>query len=629
MRLRRPASLPKNSYCMRLLSFSALLSFVPLKRVSFLSSHTLRYVDTHHYFLLLLMLAGLAACRQPVSLPAGDKDNGGLQLPGGFEAVVVADSIGRTRHITVNDNGDIYVKLTYNDIMHGAGGTAAIRDQNHDGKADIIAYFGDYKDEGGLPAGIRIYNGYLYTTTVRNIFRNKLNSESLLPDSKTYTIFTDTDTNLMRNWHSAKPITFDESGNMYVPFGAPTDAAQDAAIATPAGIPNGKGLDPAPDLETHAGIWRFDASKTGQTQKDGYKYATGLRSVLGIAWNKADHSLYAAVNGMDNFHTRYPGIFTAWQGAMFPSEIFTKVKDQGNYGWPYAYYDQEQQKNVLQPGYGGDGKIIGRAAKFDTPIIGFPGHWAPMDLLFYQGSQFPDRYKNGAFIAFHGSTDRSPYPQAGYIVAFVPFVNGVATGKWEVFADGFTKIDTVLNTSDARYRPMGLAEGPDGSLYITESNTGRIWRVMYKADKRKFSEAQLALMEQRKSRTYIKTPDEVKDNLGKGGEMAGMILYNSYCAACHQRNGKGDNNRYPPLAGSEWIAGGSDTLINVILQGLQKEILVAGKTYNGVMPAHKAILDDYAVASIATYVKKRFNKENISITSDKVTKIRAAAEAKK
>ena len=98
-----------------------------------------------------------------------------------------------TTKITVNDNGDIYVKLTYNDIMHGAGGTAAIRDQDHDGKADIIAYFGDYKDEGGLPAGIRIYNGYLYTTTVRNIFRNKLSGQSLIPDRKTDTIFTDTE----------------------------------------------------------------------------------------------------------------------------------------------------------------------------------------------------------------------------------------------------------------------------------------------------------------------------------------------------------------------------------------------------------------------------------------------------
>ena len=406
------------------------------------------------------------------------------------------------------------------------------------------------------------------------------------------------------------------------------DAAQDPNISSPAGIPNGKGVDPAPDLEKHAGIWRFDAAKKNQTQKDGYKYATGIRSVLGIAWNKEDRSLYVAMNGMDNFHTRYPTIYTPWQAAMLPSEPLIKVKDHGDYGWPYAYYDQLQHKNILQPGYGGDGKIIGRASAYDLPVMGFPGHWAPMDLLFYQGNQFPDHYKNGAFIAFHGSTDRSPYPQAGYIVCFVPFVNGNATGKWEVFADGFTGVDTVVYTSDAKYRPMGLAEGPDGSLYITESNKGKIWRVMYKGDKKNFGDDQLAAMEKRKSRTYIKTPDEIKDNMGKGGDMAGLILYNSYCSSCHQRDGKGDNNRYPPLLGSNWIAGSTDTLINVILKGLQKEIIVNGKTYNGIMPAHGGFLDDHAVASIATYVKLRFNKEKISITSAEVNKLRLADEPK-
>src|ERR1700759_75290 len=242
-------------------------------------------------------------------LPPADKDNGGLFLPGGFGAVIVADSLGRARHLTVNDNGDIYVKLTFNDAMHGAGGTVALRDNDNDGKADVIAYFGDYKDEGGLPAGMHIYNGYLYTSTIQHIFRNKLSAGNLLPGGKTETILTDTDSNLFHHWHTAKPFAFDDAGNMYVPFGAPNDAAQDMAIAGPAGMPNGKGVDPAPDTIRYAGIWRFSADKLNQTQADGYKYATGLRSVLGITWNKTDNSLYAVMNGMDNFHTRYPTVF--------------------------------------------------------------------------------------------------------------------------------------------------------------------------------------------------------------------------------------------------------------------------------------------------------------------------------
>lgn len=558
-------------------------------------------------------------------LPPGDRKNGGLFLPDGFEAVVVADSIGPARHIAVNDNGDIYVKLTFNDAMHGKGGTVALRDADHDGKADIITYFGDYKDEGGLPAGMNIHDGYLYTSTVRYVLRNKLKRGELVPTSETEVIFSDEDTNLFRHWHTAKPLAFDNDGGMYIPFGAPDDGGQDITKVGPAGMPGGKGMDPSPDLEHYGGIWRFSASKHGQTQKDGTKYATGIRSALGLTWNQEDNSLYVVMNGMDNFHTRYPSIFTTWQAAVLPSEPLMKVAAHSDFGWPYAYYDHMLGKNMLQPAYGGDGKIEGRAAKFDKPVMGFPGHWAPMDMLFLHGDQFPARYKKGAFVAFHGSTDRSPYPQAGYIVCFVPMENGVAKGDWEVFADGFTVVDTVFNTRDAVYRPMGLAEGPDGSLYITESNKGKIWRVMFKGDTSKFGQPQLAAMdERRRTRTYIKTPDSLKDNLGQGGEMEGLILYNSYCAMCHQRDGRGDNNRYPPLLGSNWVSGNRARLINILLQGLQGEIQVNGKTFNGVMPAHGAFLDDHAIASILTYVQRRFNKDHTPVTTEEVTNVRKA-----
>ncbi len=581
--------------------------------------------------LLCCIVTGIIRCKNeapPPVLPPGDPDNGGLLLPDHFEAVVVTDSIGRGRHIAVNDNGDIYVKLVYNDLMKGAGGTVGLRDTDNDGKADVIAYFGGYKDEGGLPVGMVIHNGYLYTSTLRQVLRNKLKAGQLIPDSKTEVILIDKDENVERHWHTAKPIAFDKRGNMYVPFGAPTDAAQDVQKNGPGGMPNGKGVDPAPDLKWHGGIWRFDANKEGQTQQDGYKYSTGLRSVLGVAWNDDDDCLYAVMNGIDNFHTRYPQLFTSWQAAVLPSEPLLKVTEGSDFGWPYAYFDHMQGKNMLQPGYGGDGKIIGRAAKFDVPVMGFPGHWAPMELLFYRGSQFPDRYKKGVFIAFHGSTDRSPYPQAGYIVCFVPFDKGKPTGKWEVFADGFTGVDTVVNTSDAQYRPMGLAEGPDGSLYISESNKGKIWRVMYKGDRTRFGEAQLTRMEARKSRTYIKTPDETTDNLGKGGAMHGHMLYNAYCANCHQRDGMGDNNRYPPLQGSEWVGGDKERFIGVVLNGLQGEIKVNGKTYNGVMPAHRDALDDHAVASILTFVSQYLNKEDKTFTLEEVNKVRKATEKK-
>ncbi len=567
-----------------------------------------------------LVVLLLCSCEPNVELPPSDPDNGGLFLPGGFGALTVVDSLGKTRHITVNGNGDIYAQLMFADDGEG---TIALRDRDGDGKADSIVRFGDYPDEGKSATGITLHNGYLYVSSRKMVYRNRLNEGELVPTGGTEIVLTDHDPNVDTNWHTTKPLAFDDRGNMYVPFGAPSDACQDMDKYGPVGIPNGHGLDPCPELENHAGIWKFPADRLGLTQEDGKKFATGIRSIVGMEWNPKDNSLYAVGNGIDNFHTIFPDVFTQWQGAVLPSETLMKVTEGTDYGWPYAYYDQIQEKNVLQPGYGGDGKKVGRASKFDDPVIGFPGHWAPMDVMFYHGDQFPERYSNGAFVALHGSTDRAPYPQAGYIVCFVPFDDeGKATGGYEIFADGFARVDTVANTSDAVYRPMGLSTGTDGSLYISESNKGRIWRIMYKGAKSDFGKDQLASMEKRKTtQSYIKTPDPEKDILEIGETYSGRVYYNTYCAACHQGDGKGDNNRFPPLRDSEWVSGDEDRLIDVVLNGLQGDITVSGKTYNGLMPSNDH-LDDHAIASILTYIRKRFGDKASPVSALKVAEVR-------
>ena len=249
------------------------------------------------------------------------------------------------------------------------------------------------------------------------------------------------------------------------------------------GTPGFSGLDPCPELEQHAGIWEFDANKIGLTQKDGKRFATGIRSIVAMDWNKDDKNLYVVMHGRDDLHMLWPDKFTQWQSAVLPSEEFLRVKENNNFGWPYSYYDQLQKKSYCLPEYGGDGKMAARDSSVQLPIIGFPAHWAPNDLIFYNGDQFPEHYKHGAFIAFHGSTNRSPYPQAGYFVCFVPFKNGEPSGDWEVFADGFAGVDPIENTDDAKYRPMGLATGPDGSLYVTDSRVGRFGALCTKAIK--------------------------------------------------------------------------------------------------------------------------------------------------
>ncbi len=576
-----------------------------------------------HSILLLTVLFFLG-CKTKKELPPGDPDDGGLFLPGNFEAVVVAESVGPARHIAVNDNGDIYVKLRYS--KKGEKGNVALRDSTGDGKADIMERFGDYMNQGSLANGMRIHNGYLYFSSELVLYRTKLTPGKLIPDSKMEVVLTD-DHEHGSHWHITKPVSFDNKGNMYVPFGTPSNSCQDLDNK-PAGIPGVPGRDPCPELEQHGGIWKFDANKTGLTQKDGKKFATGIRSVLAMDWNPVDDNLFVVMHGRDDLHLLWPEKFTPWQSAVLPAEEFQRVKEGSDFGWPYCYYDQMQKKKVLAPEYGGDGKIIGRCSQCQDPVMGFPGHWAPNDLLFYHGDQFPDHYKNGAFIAFHGSTNRGPYPQAGYFVCFVPFKNGEPTGEWEVFADGFAGTDTIVSTGDARFRPMGLAVGPDGSIYVSDSRKGKIWRIMYKGEKDNFGPAQLEQMAKRKLLPHIKTPDEINDDLDKGKPVAGSKVYEIYCRACHQKDGNGDGLRFPPLENSEWVKGDKKRLINILLNGLQGTIEVKGKPFNSLMPPQN-FLKDEEIAQVLTYIRQNFENNASVVTSDEVSQFRNNQKNKK
>jgi glucose/arabinose dehydrogenase len=180
--------------------------------------------------------------------------------------------------------------------------------------------------------------------------------------------------------------------------------------------------------------------------------------------------VYAAVHGRDQLTQNWG--FSAEDGAENPSEEFGPIPEGADYGWPYCYHDPRNKRKVQTPEYGGDGTRVGDCNRKHQPAVAFPAHWAPNASLFYTGTLFPARYRNGAFIAFHGSWNRGPSPsdQQGYRVVFVPFRNGRATGTWEDFA---------LPTGAASsIRPTGLAMGPDGALYISADREGKVWRVV-------------------------------------------------------------------------------------------------------------------------------------------------------
>ena len=390
---------------------------------------------------------------------ACDPGNGGITLPAGFCAVVAADNLGTARHLVVNANGDVYVAL-----QAKPGGVVALRDANGDGKFESKESF-----DADSVTGIAIRNGYLYLAKKNSVERYKMTPGQLKPAGQPEVVVSGLEG---VQQHGDKGIAFDGKGSLYVNVGAPSNACQN-----PDRRPQVNGQDPCPLLEQHGGIWKFDENKLGQKQSDGVRYATGLRQMPAITWH--DTALYIAMNNRDQLDVFWPGKFTAQENAERPAEPLYRAEQGSNFGWPYCFFDYGQKKLLLNPEYGGDGKAVGRCTQFTPPIAAFPAHWAPVDIMFYTGTQFPEHYRNGAFIAFHGSWNRVPMPMEGYNVTFQPFSGGKPSGNFEVFANGFAGKTPLMAPNDAAFRADGVAQGPDGSLYISDSQKGRIWRVVY------------------------------------------------------------------------------------------------------------------------------------------------------
>ena len=153
------------------------------------------------YYLLITLIA--VSCSDDVGL-SFDENNGGLFLPEGFKALVVHEGVGKSRHIAVNHNGDIYVKLAKD---FGRDGNVALRDADGDGKAEIIQRFGDYPNDGRFATEMKINDGYLYYSSERVVYRQRLNSKKLVPNSPVEVILKDP---YPIRWHNAKSIAFDK-----------------------------------------------------------------------------------------------------------------------------------------------------------------------------------------------------------------------------------------------------------------------------------------------------------------------------------------------------------------------------------------------------------------------------------
>ena len=445
--------------------------------------------------LLLGLATGLAACSNEPSAPINantaaasadrsdnrvscDADNAELTLPPGFCALVVADltmngAPAPARHMAITPTGDIFVAINAPRNVNPAFGIVGLRDRDGDGRAEEQTQF----SPGLGGSGLAWSDGRLFFGANDRVLRYRLGAGEMMPSGAPDVVVSGLPNT---GDHISKTVVIGDDNRLFVNLGSSSNSCQIQNR-----VAQSPGIFPCPDLPIRAGVWTFDARGTNQTEATGQHYATGYRNLVALAINPRSRELFGVQHGRDMLFENWPQFFTVQEDAVLPAEEFVHITRGSNNGWPYCFFDAVfEHKKVLAPEYGGNGQLVSGAndidcSRFNQPLATFGAHWAPNGLAFYTGKQFPEHYRNGAFVAFHGGFDRAPLPNEGFQVDFVPFgANGLPSGNPEPFANGFAGSGTIL-PAEAKHRPVGVTQGPDGSLYVSDDRGGRIYRILY------------------------------------------------------------------------------------------------------------------------------------------------------
>jgi len=356
---------------------------------------------------------------QVVSKPA----NAQLKVPDGFSVSVFADNLQGPRTMLYAPNGDLFVAESR------AGSVLVLRDTNNDAEPDSRTVYAQ-----GLNGvfGMAFHDGFLYIGRTDSIVRYKYKDGDTQAQGTPEKLV-----DLPTGGHSTRNIVFSRDGKkMYVAVGSASNKSD--------------GEEPR-----RAAVNEYNPDGTGQRV-----FASGLRNPVALTLQPGTDTIWVSVNERDTL------------GDDLVPDYITSLKDGGFYGWPYSYigsnYDPEHR-----------GKRPDLVQRAIVPDVLLPAHAAAVGLTFYTGTEFPQRYQNGAFVGLHGSWNRSKL--SGYRIAFVPFQNGKPSGPVEDFLTGWIIADG--NPGSTWGRPVSPFVAKDGSLLVSDDGANKIWRVQYTASR--------------------------------------------------------------------------------------------------------------------------------------------------
>ena len=344
-----------------------------------------------------------------------------FRLPPGFTVNAFAEDLTNPRWLAVAPNGDVFVAESSADKV------TLLRDSGGSGRADLVTTFA-----GGFrrPHGLAFQGDFLYVADIDGVWKLPWRPDMTKAEGAPVPVtspgaFGGSET------HWTRTLLFNRDGSrFYVAIGASTNLGEDA-------LPR-------------ASVQSFNAD--GGDQRT---LASGLRNPVGLALFPGTDQVYAVVDERDEM------------GDGLVPDFLTRLQNGGFYGWPYAYIGRNPQPDFPQRPDLVDKTLV--------PDLLFQAHSSPLGLVFYTGTQFPEEYRGDAFVALHGSWNRSD--PTGYKVVRVPFKNGQPLGYYETFLSGFWL------SGDQRAkvwgRPAGLAVAADGSLLIADDAGNAIWRVSY------------------------------------------------------------------------------------------------------------------------------------------------------